>query len=266
MDNNKPGLKYLIRINSLKKLFNECLENNDINCAYMILYKMRSLHGKVLCYFYNKINLPRKHLFNISCYSSICSIINETIINSEKAINQFIIDNDIDVSTLENNNDEILSIDYVSSDDSDKSEQILKQKQDLPLFDGNMSKEATQRLNIKKEFKTYSDFMTEIPTLLLFYKPGCPACENTKPEWDILTEKIIYQFKMDKKLFNIIEINLLDESNRNLSRLFDIEYVPTIIMMESSNKNNARIEKIVGMANRERINTFIKECYSKFMS
>lgn len=273
MDNNKPGLKYLIRINSLKKLFNECLQNEDVNCAYMILYKMRSLHGKVLCLYNRVINLPRKHLFNISCYASTCSVINETIINSEMAINRFIKDNNIDVSTLENKNDEVLSIEYTSSNESEDSKESdnldsdkVFNKQELPLFNGNLSKEAIQRKNIKKEFKLQSDFTEEIPTLMLFYRPGCPACENTKPEWNMITERITDQFKTTRKLFNIFEIDLSDDSNRNLASLFNIEYVPTIIMMESSTKDNAKIEQIVGMSNKQRIHSFIKDCYSKFIN
>ena len=262
MNNNKPELKYLIKINSLKKLFNECLQNNNINCAYNILYKMRSLHGQIICSLNKIINLPKKHLFNISCYASACSIINKTIIDSEMSINQFIRDNNIDISNIENNNDEVLSLDYISSEDSVSS----NKEQDLPLFKGLMSKETTLIHNIKKEFKSYSDFTEELPTLILFYRDGCPACEYTKPEWKKITDIIIDNFKNSRKLFNIIEIDLSERSNDNLAKLFNIEYIPTIIVMESCKKDNAKIEKMTGMANREKIYNFLKECYSKFMN
>ena len=61
-----------------------------------------------------------------------------------------------------------------------------------------------------------------------------------------------------------MEVNLADPSNENLATLFKIEYIPTIIMMESSDKSLAKIEKIEGMSDKNRIVTFIKESYAKF--
>jgi hypothetical protein len=46
--------------------------------------------------------------------------------------------------------------------------------------------------------------------------------------------------------------------------LFQIQYIPTIIMMESSKKPLAKIEKIEGMATEEKIQTFIEESFKKF--
>jgi thiol-disulfide isomerase/thioredoxin len=266
MDNNKPGLKYLIRINSFKKLFNECLNNDDINCAYMILYKMRSLHGHVLCSYNNIINQPKKHLFNISCYNSICSIINDTIINSETEINQFIKDNNIDVSKIEDKNEEQLSIDYISSDEKTNKPSEKNISNNLPLFNGEYDKNKLKKKNIESDIKTKSlnDYTNNLPSLILFYKQGCPACENTKPEWNILINKFLSKFEDENKLFNIIEIDIADRSNNTISTLFDIEYVPTIIMMESTKLENSNIEKIVGMADKNRIYNFIKESYQKF--
>ena len=104
-----------------------------------------------------------------------------------------------------------------------------------------------------------------ITSLLLFYNPGCPACTKTKPHWDDLTSQIKNSFTKKKNiLFNIMEIDLSDASNENLARLFQIQYIPTIIMMESSKKQMAKIEKIEGLANKDKINSFIKSSYDKF--
>lgn len=266
MDNNKPGIKFLIKINSLKKLFNECLDNQDINCAYMILYKMRSLHGNTLCIYNNLINNPKKHLFKISCYSSICLIINNTIISCESAINKFIIDNNIDISNIEEKNEEHLSIEYVNSESNDEIIEKKDQSNELPLFDGQYNETKLKNKNIELDLKTKSlnFYDNKFPSLILFYKPGCPACENTKPYWNILVDKMIKYFNDNNKLFNIIEIDLSKRSNDNITQLFNIEYVPTIVMMESTKLDNPIIENIVGMADYNKIKNFIKDSYIKF--
>ena len=63
-----------------------------------------------------------------------------------------------------------------------------------------------------------------------------------------------------------MELDLSDKTNENLAMLFQIEYIPTIIMMESSKKSSAKIEKIEGYADKEKLNNFIKSAYEKFSS
>ena len=64
---------------------------------------------------------------------------------------------------------------------------------------------------------------------------------------------LLEKFEKDTILFNIMEFNLSDQSNEKLARLFKIEYIPTIIMMESANRPKALIEKIEGTSNNIRI-------------
>jgi len=71
-------------------------------------------------------------------------------------------------------------------------------------------------------------------------------------------------FKQNEKLFNIFEIDVSKKENSNISDLFKIEYVPTIIMMESSTKPQANIEKVEGSVTYDKLKTFIKESYIKF--
>ena len=61
-----------------------------------------------------------------------------------------------------------------------------------------------------------------------------------------------------------MEVDLGDSSNENLATLFNIEYIPTIVMMESSKKPMAKIDKLEGASNKEKINEFIKSAYAKF--
>ncbi len=312
MNNNKPGIKYLNRTVTLINLMNNALDSNEPNSAYNILYKMRTLHGKLL-FKLNKILISRKRqLFAASSISSILNIINSKIMESEMVFNKYITENNVDISSLtlirsksgsknssknssksgSESGSESLSETTSNSISRPTSKPMSRptskptpetpskripkspkrihkspksNKDDsMPLFDGAKSLEVKIRENIQSgvESKKFSDIDVELPSLILFYSPTCPACINTKPHWNKLMDK----FKRSDKLFNIIELNLQDESNEKLATLFNVEYIPTIIMMESSKKPQAKIEKIEGAANDERIRTFISESYKKFMT
>jgi hypothetical protein len=75
--------------------------------------------------------------------------------------------------------------------------------------------------------------------------------------------KKLFSFN-NEYLFNIMEIDLSDQTNENLALLFQIEYIPTIIMMESSKKPSAKIEKLEGAVDEEKLNKFIELSYDKF--
>lgn len=258
-----PGIKYLVKINVLTNLFNNSLANNNINDAFNALYKMRIVHGHIL-YKYNKIIKKEKicinHLFKLSCISSVISVINDKITNSEIAFNKHATDNKIDPSTLK--------IELPNNTTDSETSTNAPNEQVLPLFEGEKSKETLTKENIDSEINgmKLSEFDKNIPSLILFFNPGCPACMATKPNWDDLVRQIKKIFEKNEKLFNIIELDLSDESNSKLATLFQIEYIPTIIMMESSNKPAAKIEKITGISDKSRIQDFIKQSFSKFSS
>jgi len=324
----KPGIKYLARVNSLANLFNNSININDSNGAYNILFKMRAVHGRLLCKFHKTANGKQctKRYFYMSCIQTILNLMNNKIVETEILFNTYITNNKIDPNTLKivkssSSNSSSNSLSNSSSsgssfsnldnlkiqpiqpsqpsqstkaDSSDSysdlgdtlSERFKKLNRpssrkppvvtdipiikefsnDLPLFNGKKSEEIIKRENIKSEMDANNslNFNKNIPSLLFFYNPGCPACTKTKPHWDKLITSIKKVFKMNGSLFNIMEINLEDQSNENLASLFQIQYIPTIIMMESSTKPMAKIEKIEGMADKHRINTFIKESYEKF--
>lgn len=258
MDNiKKPGIKYLARVNALSNLMINSIQSNDPNGSYNILYKMRIIHGKILCIYHNMLT-DKKKLFDISCLFSVISIINEKIYDAEISFNQFLSDNDIDLNTLQ-----IIKDDNQDSNDSDKSDS-------LPLFNGSKSleekiKDSLKSNNVHSNEKLAQDIFDEkLPSLLLFHNPTCPACIKTKPHWIKLTDKMKEVFKQNEKLFNILEIDVSKKENSNISDLFKIEYVPTIIMMESSTKPRANIEKIEGSVTYDKLKTFIKESYIKF--
>ena len=344
----KPGIKYLIRVSSLSQIVNNSININDPNGAFNILFKMRQLHGKILCKFYKNINKKKsnksnkynksnksnkstksnnltKTYFNNSCLYSVLSSINDIITNTESVFNNYIITNNIDPKTLkiiksesesDNKSSDSSKSDSSKSDSSKsdssksgylsdfenlkkitnnsnqnnldtsdsygdlgdalsdrlklvkKSNDSKKSKElsnDLPLFNGEVSVETRQRENIKNEINTnLKNFDENIPSLLLFYNPGCPACVKTKPHWDSLISTFKKMFSTNTKLFNIMEINLSDDVNINLANLFQIQYIPTIIMMESSKAPMAKIERLEGMADKKRIKIFIKESFIKF--
>jgi thiol-disulfide isomerase/thioredoxin len=239
---NKPGIKFLVQINSLAKLFNDVIKINDYNGAYNLIYKMRIIHGKLLMDLSKYTDQSDETFFNISCMNSILYVINEKIIESELLFNKIISKNQIDVSTLK----------------------ISKSDNSLPLFNGSKSVSVM----IGDEIKSVSvdSFNEKIPSLLFFFNPHCPACVKTKPHWTETIGNIKKMFAQDIVLFNIMEINLSEPANEKLARLFKIEYIPTIIMMEPSNKPQAIIEKIEGAADKNKIQKFIKDSFNKFMN
>ncbi len=239
---DKPGIKYLVQINSLAKLFNDVIKINDYNGAYNFIYKMRIIHGSLLVESNKNNTVSDENLFNISCMHSILYVINEKIIECETLFNKIIIDKNIDITQLK----------------------IMKSDDNLPLFNGSKSLEIT----IGDEMKTISTdtFKDDIPSLILFYNPHCPACIRTKPFWTEITNNIKQKFTSDCVLFNIMEINVAEPQNEKLARLFKIEYIPTIIMMESSNRPQAMIERMTGASDKEKINKFIKDSFDKFIN
>jgi thiol-disulfide isomerase/thioredoxin len=239
--NKNSGMNHLTQINSLTKLFNDVIKMGDINTAYNLIYKMRILHGTLLIESNKPSETTDEKLFDLSCLHSILSIINTKIIESETLFNKLIVDNSIDLSTL----------------------QISKPDNDLPLFSGAKSGPSM----INSIFKTNSsEFEEKLPSLLLFFNPNCGACIKTKPFWDEVIGDIKQMFAKDIPLFNIMEVNLSNPNNQKLSKLFKVEYIPTIIMMEPAEKPNARIEKKEGSSTKAEIEAFIKNSFDKFIN
>ncbi len=58
------------------------------------------------------------------------------------------------------------------------------------------------------------------PTVVLFYRPTCPACTGLLPEWN--------KFKSSLWLTNVKEVNCDDKSNAVLANNFSITTVPNI--------------------------------------
>jgi thiol-disulfide isomerase/thioredoxin len=241
---NKPGIKYLVQINSLAKLFNDVIKLNDYNAAYNFIYKMRIIHGSLLVESNSFNKVDDETYFKLSCMNSVLLIINNKIIESETLFNKIITDKNVDTSTLN----------IIKTDPSNN----------LPLFDGIKSDKSI----IEDEMKIIgmNEFNENIPSLLFFYNPQCPACVKTKPHWIEITNDIKEMFKKDIVLFNIMEFNLAESANEKLARLFKIEYIPTIIMMESSSKSKAMIERSEGYADKQKIQKFIKESFDKFIN
>jgi thiol-disulfide isomerase/thioredoxin len=218
----------LKKINYLVNEFNNSL-NNNTNNALESVHKMRLIHGSLISKLINKKN-NKKYLYLSSLQSLIFSI-NEKIIKYEKIL--------------------------LEKSDSSVSP-------DLALFTGEKSKETILNEKIYDELKT-NDFSKSLPSLIFFFNPGCPACVKTKPIWQELSSEFENTFKLkNKKLFNILSIDLSIESNEKLAMMFMIEYIPTIVFMESSDKPSASIEKLEGGSDRKRIEEFIMNSYSKF--
>lgn len=255
---NNSNTKYLTRINLLTDLFNKSINippplarENHID-AYEILLNMRTLHGFIL-YKYHKIikKYPKKYLL-ISRTFSVINTINDKISESELSFNSYISKNQqiipnssIDKFNVSNNNQQIIS-------------KLPEKSDNLPLFNGKKS------VSISNTSSNELIFNNNIASLLFFYNPGCPACVSSKPHWDKLTNNLKKAFKKNKTLFNIKEINLADTNNEHLATLFQIQYIPTVVMIESSNKPTPKIKKIEGMFDKEKINSFIKESFDLF--
>lgn len=265
--------KYLIKANKILEKFSNSIKNNNVEDAFNSLIKLRLLHGKII-YKINK-NDSNESLklnniyFNISSLYSVINLINEKIIEIELQFNNYISSNNIDISKYKSKLNNLDNLEEKDDDDDTTTDKLTNL---LPLFEGEKSSDKRKQDNITNEINKSQQiiqFNESIPSLLLFYNPRCPACVKTKPHWDALTTSFRKTFESDKKnsyLFNIMEINLEDKTNENLASLFQIEYIPTIIMMESSKKPSAKIEKLEGASDKEKLNAFIKSAYNKFTS
>lgn len=280
---SQPNIKYLNKANKLIESFNNSIDNRNVAQSFLDLYNLRRLHGKLI-YKSNatmKKKRSSKRYFYLSSLYSIINLINEKIVESESKFDSYIKENKIDISTLKipkksnsSDSESSLSSDSESSNSESSSNSVgeasrTNSAKSLPLFEGEKSTDTRKRDSINMEIKSHKveQFNESIPSLLLFFNPGCPACIKTKPHWDSLTSNLKKSFTSNNSydpLFNIMEVDLSDSSNENLATLFNIEYIPTIIMMESSKKPMAKIDKLEGASNKEKINEFIKSAYAKF--
>lgn len=281
---SQPETKYLTKANNILENFSNSINNNDPSGAFNSLYKLRLFHGRLI-YKLNsstKKSEKSKKYFYLSSLHSVINLIGEKIIESELNFNNHISSNNIDISSLkhikqnksakssDSNSSDSNSFDLDSSINTSRgSIDVTKTTDSLPLFEGEKSKEARKHnavLNEMNKSQQVVEFNESIPSLLLFFNPRCPACVKTKPHWDSLTANFRKTFDNNKKgyLFNIMEIDLTDQTNENLASLFQIEYIPTIIMMESSKKPSAKIDKLEGAVDKEKLNSFIKAAYAKF--
>ena len=279
---SQPNIKYLNKANELIQNFNQSINNGNTSQSFIDLYNLRRLHGKLI-YKSNSVMKKKKsskRYFYLSSLNSIINLINEKIVESESKFDSYIKENKIDISKLKipkklgssissNSSDSESSTGSESSIRSVESVGSDRSNMSLPLFEGEKSFETRKRDSINMEIKSHKveQFNESIPSLLLFFNPGCPACIKTKPHWDSLTTTLKKSFTSKNgynPLFNVMEIDLSDSSNENLATLFSIEYIPTIIMMESSKKPMAKIDKLEGASDKEKINEFIKSAYAKF--
>lgn len=269
---SQPEIKYLDQANELIEKFNESINRGDTEQSFSSLYKLRYLHGKLI-FKINSLTKKKssKKYFYVSSLHSIINLLNEKIIESESKFDNYVKKNSIDISNLKVSTKSNKSKNSLTEgSESSESSESSKTNESLPLFEGEKSNETRKRDSIGIEINRVNkveQFNEAIPSLLLFYNPGCPACIKTKPHWESLTNNLKKSFMSNNgynPLFNIMEIDLSDQSNENLATLFQIEYIPTIIMMESSKKPMAKIDKLEGAADKEKINQFIKTAYAKF--
>ena len=286
------------KINSLKKIdehvvfFNTKISSNDLKNAFDEITKMRIIHGKLISKQMHLLNSSKTQKSNktylmVSCLNTILIIIENKIAKCEttlaKLSNNKTFTTNLSILYDDNTNLDI-PINDVSNlktypepkiDPDPKTElnlkpnEILNNLENLPLFDGKKSSEVIIVEKINKaiiESPKIPEYLNTLFSLILFYDPHCHACVKTKPEWKKITDKLQKQVKKDGRYFNIIEINVSEKQNENLCSLFEIESIPTIVMMEPTQKPKAQIEKMVGMADEQRIKSFITDTFTKLKS
>ena len=74
-------------------------------------------------------------------------------------------------------------------------------------------------------YMLYGDNMSNITTVLMFYRPGCMYCEMFKPEWEIIEQKL---GKSRAK-----KINTASPESTDLVKRFKVNGVPTIIFLDA---------------------------------
>jgi thiol-disulfide isomerase/thioredoxin len=298
--NNYPGIKYLNKVNELFDNFNQFIKQNNTKDAYNILKNIRIIDGKLIHTFNLLLsacanNNCNDKYFEISCTQSIISAISKIIENAEKIFAKHINDNNINQDMLNKNSENPVSIpvnkidilnklkNLKNNEDKQKKNNInVPNKNDifkkmidmqneqyiggneLPLFNG---KKINSELDdeLLKLFNNQNGFDKNLPLLLFFYNPGCPACVKTKPEWEKFSNNMINsQKKSNEKIFNIMDVNLSDKQNVKLAELLNIEYIPTIIMTEPLKKQNKKIERKTGTSSYLDIIDFVKNSYNNF--
>lgn len=261
MDNSEFVSKIIDLVESYNNIFTKKSDVLKIaQKASDMLNDVRFMHGKII----NKM-MKSNDLNMTSVYYSMASLINDNIFSMQKKLTDFIAENKIDTTKInvKKTNDITSANDIVENNDDSGDE--------LPLFEGEKSPEQRHKdsihIELKKTDSGLNNYDKSLPSLILFYRPGCPACDKTKPEWNQFVGEINKSVKKDGKIFNIMEYNLLDRSNETLATLFNVEYIPTIVMMESVKMKNAKskIEKIEGAADIARISEFVTNSYEKFM-
>ena len=283
MDSNKPGIQYLKKTDSLLEDFHLLIHQKKFTEAFQKIYNIRVLHGRLL----NKLNIYMqkskkcsKKYFYLSYLNTVSTLISDKILNAESEFNELLKSNNVDLRFLENqaqnknssrdsdssrDSSDSLKIDSLNIDSLKISSDTKSNKSNnLPLFNGVKSENVIRLENISKEINNNTnEFDSNKPSLMLFYNPGCPACIQTKPYWNEVVGKIKRIFGSEP-LFNIIEFNLQDESTANIATLLNIEYIPTIYMIESAKKPNGQMANIVGASDDKRIIKFIGETFTKF--
>lgn len=64
-----------------------------------------------------------------------------------------------------------------------------------------------------------------------FYKPTCPACVSSKEEWDKFASNKMFS------MVRTISVDLTNPSNKKLAEEFNVQVVPTVIMVKPSGAN-----------------------------
>lgn len=216
---SKKDTRFLNKIISLNKEFNILKKKKDIKSMYVILYKMRVLHGVMLTRInkysgelYNEINnnkIKSKEYYNLSVYNSLIDSAKELINNAE---------NHLQHKVLENNKKELSNNTYFELETNLKD-------------DPNNNK-----LNNDK------------PCLILYYTEWCGFSRQFLPVWDDLEKDI------KNTDINIDLIKIDCEKNKDKCINNNIRGYPTVVL----EVNGKKIE-YKSMRNVESIKKFIIE-------
>lgn len=111
-----------------------------------------------------------------------------------------------------------------------------------PKIELQEDKAGTGDTKLPSEYKTgisYEDAMNDDKLVIVdFYADWCPHCQRLAPVYDAVSKKF-------KGKVNFVTINSEEEANRSLMTEYDIQYFPTVYVINPKTKKKELVDSSV---------------------
>ena len=238
---SKKDTKFLNKIINLSQEFDSCKKNKDIKKMYVLLYKMRVLHGvmiarmnkyssKLYDEMVDSTKIRSKEYYNLSVYDSLVCAAKELIEEAEDYLQEQIVDgNDLKMKMSPFS---ALSI----SDDEETKSELFTDIENEPI-----TKPDTKQMSRQLDKKV-------TPYIVLFYTEWCGYSRRFMPIWNELEKEMK---KLEIKI-NIVKVDCDKDKEKCLKH--GIRGYPTVKLFVDDKEIEYQ-----GIRNVEFIKKFINE-------